>query len=71
VYAGETIAATGGLGTVTYAVTVGTLPTGLTLNAATGAISGTPSAAGTSDFSIEATFSGFGTSVAAYSLVVS
>ena len=32
--------------TVTYAVTSGTLPTGMTLNASTGVISGTPSTAG-------------------------
>lgn len=69
-YAGETIAATGGLGTVTYAVTTGTLPTGLSLNAATGAISGTPSADTSASFTITASFSGFGEATAVYSIAV-
>jgi hypothetical protein len=44
------------VGTVTYAVTAGTLPTGLSLNASTGAIFGTTPAAGTTiyQFSISA-----------------
>jgi hypothetical protein len=66
----ETVAATGGLGTVTYAVSVGTLPASLTLNAATGVISGTTSATGSHSFTISAEFSGFGEAVAAYTLVV-
>lgn len=39
----------------TYTVTSGALPAGLTLNAATGAITGTPTTPGTSTFSITAT----------------
>src|SRR5690606_24926239 len=39
----------------TFAVTAGALPTGLTLNAATGAISGTPTASGTFNFTVTAT----------------
>lgn len=39
---------TGGSGTRTYALALGTLPTGLTLNTSTGAITGTPTAIGTS-----------------------
>ncbi len=38
-----------------WAVTVGTLPAGLNLNAVTGVISGTPTAAGNSTFTISAT----------------
>lgn len=38
-----------------WAVTVGTLPAGLNLNASTGALSGTPTAAGSSTFTISAT----------------
>jgi hypothetical protein len=67
----DTIAATGGLGVVSYAVTVGTLPAGLTLNAATGVISGTTTATGAHSFSITAEFSGFGEGEAAYTLLVS
>ncbi len=40
-----TLAATGGIGPYTYSVSVGTLPAGLTLNASTGAITGTPTTA--------------------------
>ncbi len=65
-----TITASGGVGTVSYAVTTGALPAGLTLNPATGAITGTPSAAATSNFTITATFSGSGDASAAYSIVV-
>lgn len=62
--------ATGGIGTVTFAVSAGTLPAGLTLNASTGVISGTPSAAGTSNFTVTATFSGGGEGEADYSIVI-
>jgi hypothetical protein len=40
----QTLAATGGTGAYTWQLTSGTLPTGLTLTAASGLISGTPSA---------------------------
>jgi hypothetical protein len=50
-----TLSATGGSGTYTFAVTTGTLPSWLTLNATTGVLSGTPSATGTSNFTITAT----------------
>ena len=53
--------ASGGTAPYTYAVTAGALPGGLTLNAATGAITGTPSALGTFNFSITATDSSTGT----------
>jgi sugar lactone lactonase YvrE len=42
-------------GTVTYAVTAGNLPAGITLNSSTGKISGTPTTAGTYNFEITAT----------------
>jgi subtilisin family serine protease len=50
-----TLAAAGGTGTYTWAVTGGSLPAGLSLNAGTGAISGTPTTAGTSTFTVQAT----------------
>ena len=52
------ITATGtGLGTLTYSVTAGSLPPGLTLNPATGAITGTPTqtSGGTVTFTVTAT----------------
>ena len=51
-------------GAVTYAVTSGTLPAGLTLNASTGVISGTPSAASTATVTITATGQTSGTATA-------
>jgi hypothetical protein len=53
-----TLASTGGSGAVTWSVTVGSLPVGLVLNASTGAISGTPTTAGTSNFTVQAADSG-------------
>src|ERR1700678_852235 len=48
-----TLAATGGSGTYTWSVSTGTLPPGLTLSSA-GVISGTPTTAGLSNFTVEA-----------------
>src|SRR5579864_1379633 len=42
-----TLQSTGGTGAVTWSLTTGTLPTGLTLNTSTGAITGTPTTPGT------------------------
>jgi hypothetical protein len=44
-----------GITVATWAVTAGALPAGLTLNSSTGVISGTPTAAGSSPFTITAT----------------
>lgn len=51
----ETISAQGGTGPYTFAVSVGSLPAGLSLNGATGIISGTPTTVETSDFTIQVT----------------
>ena len=48
-----TLSATGD-GTITYSVTSGTLPTGLSLNSSTGVISGTPTLVATSNFTVTA-----------------
>lgn len=60
-YSASITAASGGTAPYSYAVTAGALPGGLTLNTATGAITGTPSSAGTFNFSITATDSSTGT----------
>ena len=51
------LASSGGVGTITWTVPTGTLPAGLTLSAA-GAISGTPTTAGNSSFTVQAKDSG-------------
>jgi len=55
----QTITASGGTGTYTFAVTAGTLPTGLTLSSA-GVLSGSPIALGTFNFTVTATDSSGG-----------
>lgn len=50
----HSVSALGGSGTFTYMVTSGALPAGLSLNGATGAITGTPTGTGTSNFTITA-----------------
>ncbi len=49
----ETLAATGGTGAYTWSVSSGALPAGLTLNPSTGAITGTPTATGTANFTVQ------------------
>ena len=53
-YAGS-VAGSGGVNPLTYAVTAGTLPTGLNLNTSTGAITGTPTllGVGTAHFTVQ------------------
>ncbi len=69
----QTFVASGGIAPYQYAVT-GTLPAGLALNATTGQLAGTPTQAGSFDFSISATDSTTGTAASftrAYTLAVS
>jgi hypothetical protein len=54
----RTLSATGGTTPYTWSVSTGTLPAGLTLDAATGVISGTPTKAVNASFSVTATDSG-------------
>ncbi|SDY91237.1 outer membrane autotransporter barrel domain-containing protein [Lysobacter sp. yr284] len=70
----QTLSASGGVGPYTFAVTAGALPAGLTL-AANGAISGTPTAGGTFNFTATATGTSTGTGAPhtgsrAYALVI-
>ena|ERR1039458_8553603 len=51
----ETIDGVGGTGPYTFALSSGSLPAGLSLNASTGVIGGTPSTPGTSTFYIAIT----------------
>ena len=51
----QSVAATGGTAPLTYAVSAGALPGGLTLNPATGALTGSPTAPGTYTFTVTAT----------------
>jgi putative Ig domain-containing protein len=52
----QTVQATGGTGALTWSISAGSLPTGLNpINPSTGKITGTPSAAGTFNFTVRAT----------------
>ncbi|MCW2038080.1 uncharacterized protein with beta-barrel porin domain [Xanthomonas arboricola] len=60
-YSSAITPAAGGIAPYTYAVTAGALPAGITLNSATGAVTGTPTSAGNFAFSVTATDSTSGT----------
>jgi hypothetical protein len=67
----QTVTATGGTGGFTYSVSAGALPAGLTLNTSSGALSGTPTTVGTSNFTIRATDSASASGTRAYSVSTS
>jgi hypothetical protein len=57
-------------GAVTYAVTNGTLPVGLSLNSSTGVVSGTPTAASTATVTITASGATAGTAIATVTFAI-
>src|SRR5208337_2409742 len=61
----------GGVAPYTFSITSGSLPPGLTLNTSTGAITGTPTTAGTYNFTAQAVDSKGNTASASCSIVVS
>ena len=64
----QTLQATGGTGALTWSVSVGTLPAGLSLNGSTGAITGTPTTAGPASFTIKVTDAGSNSATQAYTI---
>ncbi|HMY72793.1 MAG TPA: putative Ig domain-containing protein, partial [Blastocatellia bacterium] len=60
---------TGGAGTITWSISAGALPTGLTLSAA-GVLSGTPTVGGTFNFTVRAAASNGCSGTRAYTLVI-
>ncbi|WP_051958901.1 putative Ig domain-containing protein [Janthinobacterium sp. RA13] len=71
----QSVTAANGTGPYTYAISAGSLPAGLSLNTATGTLSGTPTAGGVFNFTVRATDSSSGSGpysgARAYSLTVS
>ncbi|MBS1830424.1 MAG: putative Ig domain-containing protein [Acidobacteria bacterium] len=66
----QTIGTTGGTAPLTFTVSEGTLPAGLSLNRTSGAITGTPTAAGTFAFTVQANDSNNQSARQAYSIVI-
>nr|WP_184442037.1 putative Ig domain-containing protein [Xanthomonas cannabis] len=60
-YSAAITPASGGIAPYTYTLAAGVLPAGITVNSATGALSGTPTAPGTYNFTLTATDSTSGT----------
>lgn len=66
----QTLSASGGTAPYSFAITAGALPAGLSLNTGTGALTGTPTAAGTFNFTVTATDANSFTGSRAYTLAV-
>ncbi len=67
----QAVTASGGADPYTFAVTSGALPTGLSLNSSSGAVTGTPTVNDTFDFTITATDADTNTGTRDYTLVIS
>ena len=66
----QTLVASGGTGPYTYAVTTGSLPAGISLNASTGALTGTATQGGSIAFTVTATDANTNTGTQAYTWTV-
>ncbi|MGH9490546.1 MAG: putative Ig domain-containing protein, partial [Terriglobales bacterium] len=66
----QTFGTVNGSATVTWAVSSGSLPAGMSLDASTGALTGTPTVDGVSNFTVKVTGTGGGTDSVAYTLQV-
>jgi hypothetical protein len=66
----QILTATGGLTPYNWSITSGSLPSGLTLNALTGGITGTPATAGTSTFTVQVQDANGVTATNALSIVI-
>jgi putative Ig domain-containing protein len=66
----QPVHAIGGTGPLTWSIVVGTLPQNLGINPMTGVISGTPTAAGTSSFTVQVTDSGGQADIQALSITI-
>jgi len=66
----QTLTSSGGKSPITWAIATGSLPVGLSLNTSTGVINGTPTTAGTSDFTVRATDANAATATQALSVTV-
>ncbi len=66
----DTLTAAGGTPPYTFSISAGTLPAGLTLNASTGVVSGTPTTAGTSSFTVKVTDAKSATATFATSITI-
>lgn len=65
----QTVTASGGVSPYTYTISSGALPNGLTIGSGSGTISGTPTVAGTFNFTVQAADSNSATGTRAYTIV--
>jgi mRNA-degrading endonuclease toxin of MazEF toxin-antitoxin module len=66
----QTLTATGAWGSYSWSLSSGSLPAGLSLNSQTGVISGTPTTAGSSDFTVQASGAGLPAQTATQALSI-